>query len=94
MNGTHYYVWYRVQGDFVDARASISAVLRDVSLHTGVTGRLLVRRDDPRTWMEIYENVVDAARFEQALVAAALRHDAARFAEGKERHLEPFVAPV
>ena len=37
---------------------------------------------------------MDAARFEQALVAAALRHDAARFAEGKERHLEPFVAPV
>ena len=91
---THYYIWYRVAGDVVEARAAVAAVVRDVSLQTGVTGRMLVRRDDPRTWMEIYENVVDAPKFEQALIAGALRHEAARFAENGARHVEPFVTPV
>jgi folate-binding protein YgfZ len=27
---THYYIWYRLAGDFVDARAAVAAVLRDV----------------------------------------------------------------
>ena len=60
--------------------------------HCGVQGRVLVRRDDPRTWMEIYENVADTAAFELALAAAVQRHEAARFAEGGKRHTEPFVA--
>ena len=94
MSATHYYIWYRVAGDFVDARAAVAAVVRDVGLNSGVSGRILVRRDDPRTWMEIYENVVDMQRFEQALTAATVRHDVARFAEGGQRHIEPFVAPI
>jgi hypothetical protein len=94
MSATHYYVWYRVAGDFVEARAAVAAVVRDVSLNSGVAGRVLVRRDDPRTWLEIYENVFDAQRFEHALTTASLRHEVARFAENGQRHVEPFVAPV
>ncbi len=89
---THYYLWYRVAGDPATARRAIDAVLRDLAIQCGVQGRVLVRRDDPRTWMEIYENVADAAAFEQALAAAVQRHDAARFAEAGTRHAEPFVA--
>lgn len=88
---THYYVWYRVTGDPGAARAAVDALMRDVTANAGVTGRLLVRRDDPRTWMEVYDHVADAARFEAALTAGALRHEVARFAEDGERHLEPFL---
>ena len=88
----HYYIWYRVAGDVGAARMAVDALMRDVFAIAGVTGRLLVRRDDPRTWMEIYENVADAARFEEVLAAGALRHEVARFAQDGKRHLEPFLA--
>jgi hypothetical protein len=90
---THYYIWYRVTGDAGAARAAVDALLRDVFAVAGVTGRVLVRRDDPRTWMEVYENVADAARFEDVLVASAQRHEVARFAEDGKRHFEPFMGP-
>ena len=88
---THYYIWYRIAGDVGAARAAVDALLRDVFTNAGVSGRLLVRRDDPRTWMEVYENVAQAARFEEVLTGAAIRHDLARFAENGKRHFEPFV---
>ena len=50
----------------------------------------LVRRDDPRTWMEIYEHVHDTRAFEAALAAAVLRHGVdAHVPDG--RHVESFV---
>lgn len=89
---THYYVWYRIEGDSGHAHRAVEAVMRDLASQCGVQGRLLVRRDDPRTWMEIYEDVVDAAAFETALLAAVRQHGAAGLAEGGKRHAEPFVA--
>ncbi|MFO1317612.1 MAG: DUF4936 family protein [Burkholderiales bacterium] len=91
---THYYIWYRVAGDPAAARAAVDAALHDVFLHAGVTGKVLVRRDDPRTWMEIYEHVADGALFERELAGAVARHGLARYAEAGARHVEPFVAPV
>jgi hypothetical protein len=91
---THYFVWYRVQGDHAGAHAAVTALMQDVYRNAGVTGRVLVRRDDPRTWMEVYEHVADTSRFEQELAAAVARHDIARWSEGGARHTEPFVAPV
>jgi hypothetical protein len=91
---THYYIWYRVAIDPAAARAVVDALLADVFLHAGVTGRVLVRRDDPRTWMEIYEHVADVPLFERELAAAVARHDVKGCAEGGVRHTEPFVAPV
>lgn len=90
---THYYIWYRVAGDPAGARAAVDAALHDVFLQAGVSGRVLVRRDDPRTWMEVYEHVADGALFERALAAAVARHGLARHAEGDARHVEPFIAP-
>lgn len=88
------FVYYRVV-DPQDAvvRARVGAIQADVFAATGVQGRLLRRRDDPATWMEIYESVPDADRFEQALEAALARHDfAALLASGNVRHSERFVA--
>jgi hypothetical protein len=89
-----YYVWYRVTGDPVAARAAVDALLHDVFRHAGVRGRLLVRRDDPRTWMEVYEHVADASLFEGELAAGVARHGVARLAEGGDRHIEPFLTAL
>jgi hypothetical protein len=90
---THYYIWYRVHGDPGAARHAVDATLADVFIHAGVQGRVLVRRDDPRTWMEVYEHVADTRLFEDELARALARHGAAAYAEGNVRHTEAFVAP-
>jgi len=89
------FVYYRVNGaGDATVRARVDAVQSEVFAATGVRGRLLRRRDDPATWMEIYEPVADAAAFEQALDAALARHGfAALLASGDVRHTERFVAP-
>jgi len=66
-----YYVWYRVAGDACEARAAVTAMMLDVAVDCGVVGRLMNRADDPKTWMEVYENVHDDARFEAILSAGA-----------------------
>ena len=88
----HYYVWYRVTADPLGARAAVDAMMTDVARRTGIAGRLLLRRDEPDTWMEIYEGVADPARFERELAAAVQRHGIARFIAVDGRHVEAFVA--
>ena len=51
---------------------------------TGVRGRWMRRRDDPLTYMEVYEDVNDEQAFE-----ALLEREAARL--GLERKVERFV---
>jgi len=87
-----YFVWYAIAGDPQPTRAAIDEMMSDIARRTGVTGRLLVRHDQPGTWMEIYENVADAEGFEREIDAAALRHDLSRLIIGGTRHVEPFVA--
>ena len=88
---THFYVWYTVTSDRSDAVRAVAALIAAVEDETGVAGRVLARRDDASTWMEIYENVGDAAAFERALDALARRHDAAQISGGV-RHVERFAA--
>ena len=88
----HYYIWYRVNGDPERVRVAIADMMDDVRGSTGVAGRLLQRREQPDTWMEVYEGVVDPAGFERELNAASLRHDLARFLPAANRHVEAFVA--
>lgn len=89
------FVYYRVAGAPDDAvRARVDAVQAEVLAATGVRGRLLRRRDDPTTWMEVYEPVADAVAFEQMLDAALARHGfSALLASGDVRHIERFVVP-
>lgn len=88
------FVYYRV-ADATDGavRGCVEAVRTDVFAATGVRGRLLKRRDDPATWMEVYEPVVEVEPFEQALEAALVRHGfASLLAPGDVRHVERFIA--
>jgi hypothetical protein len=81
---TSYYVYYRVDPGRVPAlREQIGAILRTVEQATGVRGRWMRRRDEPSTYMEVYEDVADERGFE-ALLA---RESAAL---GLERHVERF----
>ncbi|MCZ7564287.1 MAG: DUF4936 family protein [Burkholderiales bacterium] len=88
------YVYYRVAAaEDAAARTLVRAVQDDVREATGVSGRLLCRRDDPGTWMEVYEGIEDPVAFERALeTALARRGFAALLAPGAARHTERFVA--
>lgn len=92
-NPVHFYVWYRAAGEAEAVRAAADDMMADIAARTGIVGRLLVRRDEPGTWMEIYERVTDADQFERELAAAVAHHDLARVIAGGKRHVEAFVAP-
>jgi hypothetical protein len=88
-----YYVYYRL-GDASRAPAVARDLLAAVKHKTGVAGRLLRKRDDPATWMEIYEGVQDAPAFERSLAECV---EATRFISvlqsGSARHIECFEEP-
>ena len=82
---TSYYVYYRVSAQRVPAlRAQVDGVFRAIEQATGVRGRWLRRRDEPTTYMEVYENVGDEQAFE-----ALLERETASL--GLQRHVERFV---
>ena len=87
-----YYIYYRVPAEnAARARAAVSALQRELSDITGIGGRLLRRRDDESTWMEIYENVLDSGRFEAELAGLVERHGiAALLTPGSSRKQEVF----
>jgi len=87
-----YYIYYRVPAENARrAHAAVSALQRDLSDSTGIGGRLLRRRDDESTWMEIYESVPDGARFEAELTELVVRHGlAALLVPGSSRKQEVF----
>jgi hypothetical protein len=89
-----YYIYYRVPRDNASrARAAVGALQRDLAEATGIGGRLLRRRDDETTWMEIYEDVPDGPRFEAQLAIMVERHGIpALLVPGSSRKQEVFRA--
>jgi hypothetical protein len=82
---THYYVYYRVSSDeLARLRGGVQAMFKTLEAQCGVRGRWMHRRDDPSTYMEVYEGVKDAAAFE-----ALLEREGAKL--GVPRKLERFV---
>lgn len=82
---TSYYVYYRVEADRVAwLQDEVQNLFRSIETATGVRGRWMRRRDDPATYMEVYEDVGDELAFE-----ALLAREAAKL--GLERHVERFV---
>jgi hypothetical protein len=82
---THYYVYYKVAPEELSrVREAVGALLEAMEKRCGVRGRWMRRRDDPSTYMEVYEGVQDEAAFE-----AALEREAAGL--GVARHVERFV---
>ena len=92
----HCYVYYRVDPRARPPRATtLAAVLASIEERAGVTGRLLQRQDEPMLWMEVYESVHDAARFEVMLADLLDTHRFSQFlAPGSTRKIERFVANI
>ncbi len=85
-----YYVYYRISpARHAVARQAVAAMFRELRDTQAIHGRLACRRDDPDTWMEIYEGVGDTQVFDDALnqavrncgIDACLEPDAARATE-------------
>jgi uncharacterized protein DUF4936 len=82
---TNYYVYYRVDpARLSELRGAIEQLFRVVELETGIRGRWMHRRDDPTTYMEVYEGVAKDAAFD-----ALLEREAAKL--GLTRRTERFV---
>ena len=65
---TNYYVYYRVDAARVAVLdLEIKRLFEQIQKQFGVRGRWMRRRDDPSTYMEVYEGVRDAAAFEALL---------------------------
>ncbi len=88
-----YYIYYRVALERADEAMRIVAAVQDeVLMKAGVGGRLMRRRDDPATWMEVYEDVAEEKSFLAALAAAVERHGFQRLlVPGSSRIVETFV---
>ena len=83
----NYYVYYKLNAEQIAlARSLVNELFEQVKQKFGVHGRWMRRRDDPSTYMEVYEGVKDGAAFE-----ALMQSEAARF--GVPRRLEIF-SPV
>ena len=81
----NYYVYYKVTPDrHKQVRTAVQALFAAVEKQCGVQGRWMHRRDDPSTYMEVYEDVKDEAAFE-----ALLEREGAKL--GVQRKLERFV---
>ena len=70
-----YCVWYRVTDDGPDTETVLRSMMARLACRTGVAGRLMKKRDEPRLWMEVYEDVTDPAAFEARLAQAADEYD-------------------
>ena len=81
----NYYVYYKVSPDRLDEiRGRVESLFSEVEKKTGVRGRWMHRRDDPTTYMEVYEGIQDERGFE-----ALLEREGAKL--GLARKVERFV---
>ena len=75
---TNYYIYYRVDpASEGSVRLQVRTLFQKIQVTSGIRGRWMRRRDDPSTYMEVYEGVSDSAAFEALL----------------ERHGKTFAVP-
>ena len=81
----NYYVYYKVAPEKAEElRSRIEGLFSVLEQQSGVRGRWMRRRDDPSTYMEVYEGVADAPAFD-----ALLEREGAKL--GLQRRIERFV---
>jgi hypothetical protein len=82
----NYYVYYRIElARLRQLWPLVQQVFLEVEKQTGIRGRWMRRRDDPTTYMEVFEGVTDEAAFE-----ALLEREGARL--GVQRKVERFIS--
>lgn len=82
----NYYVYYKVDPKrLAKLREGVAHLFAVIERECGVRGRWMHRKDDPGTYMEVYEDVEDTAKFE-----AILSRESAGL--GLQRRTELFVS--
>jgi quinol monooxygenase YgiN len=78
----NYYVYYKIDpARLEEMRAAVQSLFSAVERECGVRGRWMRRRDDPTTYMEVYEGVSGEAAFEALLEREGARLGVARRVE-------------
>ena len=93
MNAASCYVYYKVDAArFDELRQAVTSMFSALEGARGVRGRWLRRRDDPATYMEVYEGVRDSRRFEELLARESEGHGVAAYLAARAaRRAEVFV---
>ncbi len=87
-----YYIYYRISQS-AEAAACVVHLQRELRERLGIRGRVASKRGEPALWMEIYEDVDDAAAFEALLAELVDRTGFERvLAGGSARRVECFEA--
>lgn len=88
----NYYIYYRLNPHYeAEAGAAVKQMQFELEAETGIEGRLLQKRGEPRLWMEVYENVAAGDAFEAMINKAVEQTGFARFLlAGTERRMECF----
>lgn len=88
-----YYIYYRVAPEHAAGlEPRVRAMQTALAAAIGVAGRLMEKRSEPWLWMEVYEGVADASRFEQALARLTEEHRLADGLQpGSQRSMECFL---
>ena len=68
----NYYVYYKIEPSRLEeVRTAVEKLFAAMERRCSVRGRLMRRRDDPATYMEVYEGVSDEKAFEDVLLQTA-----------------------
>jgi hypothetical protein len=82
----NYYVYYKVPPErLAEITAAVQLLFQTAKQNFSVHGRWMRRRDDPTTYMEVYEGVRDEDGFE-----AMLEREGAKL--GLSRKVERFIS--
>ena len=82
----NYYVYYKLEPSRLrQLWPLVQQIFLEIEKQTGIRGRWLRRRDDPTTYMEVFEGVEDEAAFE-----ALLESEGAKL--GLQRKVERFIS--
>lgn len=85
----NYYVYYKLEADRLPpARSLVKELFDKIEKQLGVRGRWMRRRDDPTTYMEVYEGVKEDEKT-QAAFEALIEREGAKL--GVPRKLERFI---
>ena len=64
----NYYVYYRIEpARLRQLWPLVQQLFLEIEKQTGIRGRWMRRRDDPTTYMEVFEGIRDEAAFEALL---------------------------
>ena len=88
----HYYIYYRVNPSFeAEAATAVKQIQHDIQTEANIAGKLLIKREEPLLWMEVYEGVATAEAFEATLNNAVEKIGFERLLQpGSSRKTESF----